>query len=156
MQTITREVFQWLARGRVTMPTHSLTHHGQPLTGDALHAHVADFWKQVWPAPNFEAQQVRQQQSAHLNQAATPWSVNSESPDLPPLTPEAFRQTFHRMQENAVGPDQWSARELCPLPDTILSVAIRFFTRIEEGEAWPSLVSWKQVHCSNPTRRRGV
>ena len=72
LQTSTREVFQWLARDGVTMPTDSLNHNGQPLTGDTLHGHVADFWKQVWPATNLEAQQMRQQQAEHLNRAAIP------------------------------------------------------------------------------------
>eukprot|EP00438_Fugacium_kawagutii_P000750 Skav201261 [mRNA] locus=scaffold4638:22592:24961:- [translate_table: standard] len=117
---------------------------------------VADFWKQVWPDTNFEAQHARQQQVEHLSQAANPWPTDSESPDLPPLTPEDFRKTFRQMQKKASGPDQWSARELCHLPDNILEDAIRLFTRIEVGEDWPtSLVSWKQVHLLNPHKEAG-
>lgn len=105
MKHSTGEVFRWLARDRVTMPTHSLTHNGRPLTGDALHAHVASFWKSIWPPTDLEAQRHRQQQIDYLAHAANPWPVNSESPNLLPLTAEDFRKTFHKMKRKAVGPD---------------------------------------------------
>ena len=58
MQRSTRNAFQWLARDRVTTPTHSLNHKGKPLTGDTLHNHATDFWRQVWPPQDLEVQQI--------------------------------------------------------------------------------------------------
>ena len=156
MKQGTREVFHWLARDRVTVPTQSLHHNGRPLTGDALHDHIATFWKNVWPSNEAEANVARQQQVNQLAQADTPWPAHGERPSLAPLTPEDFRRTFHKMQRKAAGPDQWHASELCHLPDDILVHAVRLFQSIEEGSPWPTaLATWRQIHLLKPNKEAG-